>query len=47
MADIVLFVVNVTFVVGKIIKEHVITSSMTKISYVVAEITFKIVVVTS
>ena len=48
VADINLFVANITFVVAEIIiKEYVITSPVAKITYVVAEITLKVVEVTS
>ena len=47
MADISLFVAKITFVVdGIIIKEHVTTSSVAKITYVVAETKFKVAVST-
>ena len=48
VAEISLFVANITFVVAElIIKEHVITSSVANITYLVAEITLKLVVITS
>ena len=48
VADISLFVAKITFVVAEIItKEHVITSSVAEIIYVLAEIILKVVVTCS